>query len=64
MKRGYGFAVLAHPETKRVRIWLRGSKAELKPSEARGLAWTLMTMADAAEDRKTPGPKQKESNHG
>ena len=54
MKRGYGFGILAHPETKRVRVWVRSMKLELKPREARGLAFTLLQMADVAERRRIP----------
>lgn len=43
-----------------VRLWTAKCRTLLTPSEARGIAFTLMVSADRAEGRNKPGPKLEE----
>ena len=47
--------IFADRGEKAVRLWVKRTRTLLTPSEARGIAFTLLVSADRAEARNTPG---------
>jgi hypothetical protein len=56
-------AVFALPDSKEVRLWSEKRTSLLSPSQARGIAFSLMVAADRAEGRRIPNDS-KEKHHG